>query len=124
MTLEELNDRYALLEAPGKPSAYISRNDRLPIQENDLRRRLADEAVLIGMKKEKPVYQSAYIFWTGHARRHIYQRIAFTSKERPRTPSTYSAASASRPKRDAATSSSPTSTKSSAPATQLRPKPC
>jgi Family of unknown function (DUF5906) len=83
VTLEELNDRYALLEAPGKPSAYISRIDCLPIQENDLRRRLADEVVLTGVKNEKPVYQNACAFWTGHARRHIYQRIAFTSKETP-----------------------------------------
>lgn len=80
VTLEELNDRYALLEAPGKPSAYISRIDCLPIQQNDLGRRLADEAVLIGTKDAKPVYRSAYTFWTGHARRHIYQRVAFTSK--------------------------------------------
>jgi hypothetical protein len=36
--------------------------------------------VLIGMKNGQPVYRSAYTFWTGHARRHIYQRIAFTSK--------------------------------------------
>jgi Family of unknown function (DUF5906) len=83
VTLEELNDRYALLEAPGKPSAYISRIDCLPIQENDLRRRLADEVVLTGVKNEKPVYQNACAFWTGHGRRHIYQRIAFTSEKTP-----------------------------------------
>lgn len=30
-TLSELNDRYALLEAPGSASAYVSRADFLPI---------------------------------------------------------------------------------------------
>jgi hypothetical protein len=82
-TLEELNDRYALLKAPGKPSAYISRIDCLPIQEADLRRRLANEVVLIRTKDEKPIYEGASKFWTGHARRHVYQRIEFTSKQLP-----------------------------------------
>jgi hypothetical protein len=83
VTLEELNDRYALLEARGKPSVYVSRIDCMPIKEDDLRRRLAGEVVLTGKKNEKPSYESAYKFWTGHARRHIYRRIAFTSEETP-----------------------------------------
>ena len=70
-TLEELNDRYALLEARGKPSVCISRIDCLPIQENDLRRRLANEVVLTGVKNEKPVYESAYRFWTGPPARGV-----------------------------------------------------
>ena len=83
MTLDELNDRFALLEAPRLATVYVSRHDCMTIQENDLKRRLANEVVLIGMKDEKPIYESAFKFWTGHARRHVYRRIAFTSKETP-----------------------------------------
>jgi hypothetical protein len=55
----------------------------MTIQENDLKRRLANEVVLTGVKNEKPVYEGAFKFWTGHARRHVYRRIAFTSRELP-----------------------------------------
>ena len=81
--LDSLNDRFALLEAPNSASVYVSRTDRMTIQENDLKRRLANEVVLTGVKDEKPLYENAFKFWTGHARRHIYRRIAFTSKELP-----------------------------------------
>jgi hypothetical protein len=82
-TLKELNDRFALLEARGSASAYISRFDRMTIQENDLKRRLANEVVLAGEKNGKPVHEGAFKFWTGHAHRHVYRHIAFTSKELP-----------------------------------------
>ena len=78
-TLERLNERFALLEAPGSPSVYISRKDLLPIQDTDLKRRLAGEVV----KKPggpKIGYQSAYSFWTGHAQRHVYRSIVFTGR--------------------------------------------
>ena len=83
--LDDLNDRFAILDVLGTPSVYVSRRDRMTIQENDLKRRIANEVVLIGMKDEKPIYESAFKFWTGHARRHVYRRIAFTSKELPAT---------------------------------------
>jgi hypothetical protein len=51
-SLAELNERYALLEAHGSASVYISRPDHLPIAESDLRRRLAGEVVQTGLKKE------------------------------------------------------------------------
>jgi Family of unknown function (DUF5906) len=57
--------------------------DRMTIQENDLKRRLANEAVLTDVKEEKPIYEGAFKFWNRHARRHVYRRIAFTSKETP-----------------------------------------
>ena len=82
-SLAELNERYALLEARGSASVYISRPDHLPITENDLRRRVAGEVVQTGVKKEEPVYANAYQFWSAHARRHIYKRIEFTSRELP-----------------------------------------
>jgi len=83
-TLEELNDRFALLQAKGKPSVYISRADHMPITQDDLRRRLANEAVLTGVKKNgEPIYVPAYKFFTEHARRHVYRRIAFTGKPVP-----------------------------------------
>jgi hypothetical protein len=80
--LDSLNDRFALLEAIGKASVWVSRHDRMTIQENDLKRRLANEVVLI-TKNNKPFYEAAFKFWTGHARRHVYRRIDFTSKEPP-----------------------------------------
>ena len=81
--LDELNDRFALLVAPGKPSVWISRLDRMPIHEDDLKRRLANEVVLTGVTDDKPAYKGAFEFWTGHARRHVYRRVAFTNRELP-----------------------------------------
>jgi hypothetical protein len=80
-SLTELNKRFALLQTHGSATVYISRADNLPIQENDLRRRLADEVVETGMKNNRPVHLAAFAFWTGHAQRHLYRRIAFTSKK-------------------------------------------
>jgi hypothetical protein len=81
-SLSELNDRFALLETPGSASVYISRADNLTIQENDLKRRLAGEVVQTGVKPSgEPIYKSAFTFWTGHAQRHVYRRIAFANKE-------------------------------------------
>jgi hypothetical protein len=81
-SLAELNDRYALLDTPGSASVYISRRDHLPIQENDLKRRLAGEVAQTGVTPNgQPIYASAYTFWTGHAQRHVYRRIAFTNEE-------------------------------------------
>jgi hypothetical protein len=81
--LDNLNERFAILDMIGKPSVYVSRRDRMTIQENDLKRRLANEVVLIGTKDEKPVYEGAFKFWNRHAHRHVYRRIAFTSKDLP-----------------------------------------
>ena len=78
-TFASLNERFALLDAAGSPSVYISRKDLLPIQENDLKRRLAGEVVeRVGTKIG---YQPAYSFWTGRAQRHVYRRIVFTSRK-------------------------------------------
>jgi hypothetical protein len=80
VSFAELNHRFGLLETPGAASVYISRADSLPIQENDLKRRLAGEVVPTGVKEDRqPIYTSAYTYWTGHARRHRYRRIAFAN---------------------------------------------
>jgi len=79
-TFESLNKRYALLQAPGKPSVYISRPDLLPITDSDLIRRLAGEVVLTTVKK-KNVYVPAYKYWTGNGKRHAYTRIAFANQK-------------------------------------------
>ncbi|WP_210162335.1 primase-helicase family protein [Methylocystis sp. ATCC 49242] len=82
-TFDDLNTRYALLQQAGSPSVYVSREDFLPIQDGDLKRRLASEVVVVGEKDGKPIYTSAFKFWTEHARRHVYRRAAFTSKAIP-----------------------------------------
>ena len=38
--LNGLNEHFAILDVTGKPSVYVSRRDRMTIQENDLKRRL------------------------------------------------------------------------------------
>jgi len=75
-TLESLNERFALLEAFGRPSVFISRRDLLPIQDLDLGRRLASEVVMADGD-----YQAAYNFWTSHAQRHVYRSIVFSSRK-------------------------------------------
>jgi hypothetical protein len=80
-TLDELNERFALLKARGEASVYISRPDFLPIHDIDLRRRLAGEVVRLGEDKGKVIYDAAFAYWTGNARRHTYDRIEFTSRE-------------------------------------------
>jgi len=82
ITMQELNERYALLEAPGAASAYVSRADFQPITDLDLKRRLPDY-VVAGCKTDgdgATVYKSAYAAWTGNPDKHRYTSIAFTSK--------------------------------------------
>lgn len=82
-TLETLNARFAILQAPGAQSIYVSRDDFLPIQDNDLKRRLACEVVIIGYKDGHPIFGPAFMFWTGHVGRHVYRQIAFTNQPLP-----------------------------------------
>ena len=49
-TFKSLNARFAILQAPGSPSLYVSRPDFLPITDEDLKRRLAAEVVVTGSK--------------------------------------------------------------------------
>jgi hypothetical protein len=79
VTLDDLNARFALLEQEGSPSVYVSRRDFLPIQDCDLRRRLANEVVAIGEKDGKPVHEPAAKTWMSHAGRHVYRRVVFTN---------------------------------------------
>ena len=82
-TLDELNDRFAFLDVPGKPSAYVSRNGAIPINDADLKRRLATEVVCTGRSDSKTTYKDAFSYWTKHAHQHIYRRTAFTSRKVP-----------------------------------------
>ena len=82
-TLSSLNERYALLHTPGSASVYVSRTDFLPIQDTDVKRRLAGEVVRVQEPNGKTSYPSAFNFWTGHAQRHVYRRVVFTSAQQP-----------------------------------------
>ena len=55
--MQSLNERYAILHTAGAASVYVSRADFLPIQDNDLKRRLANEVVLTGHNAERPIYR-------------------------------------------------------------------
>jgi hypothetical protein len=79
-TMRLLNERYAILQTPGSASAYVSRHDFQPIQDVDLKRRLAPEVVITGNVAGKPIYKSAFTVWTGSASRHVYRRVVFTSQ--------------------------------------------
>ena len=117
--LNSLNDRFALLQTRRAAAVYISRHDYMPIKEDDFRRRVANEVVQIGVDKTgKPVFEGAYKFWTGHARRHVFQRMPSPGKNALTIRSTCSAASASLPRRGIARSFATTFTRSSAPATR------
>ncbi len=80
VTLADLNAQFAILEQDGSPSVYVHRRDFLPIQDQDLKRRLAGEVVEIGKKDKQPLYKGAFAFWTQNAERHVYRRVAFTNK--------------------------------------------
>ena len=79
-TMEDLQRRFAVLDAPGVPSVYISRLDFLPIQDADLKRRLEGEVAQTGEKDGQPIHVPAYKYWTGNAHRHVYRSVAFTSR--------------------------------------------
>jgi hypothetical protein len=82
--LNNLNDRFALLQTRRAAAVYVSRHDYMPIKEDDFRRRVANEVVQTGVDKTgKPVFEGAYKFWTGHARRHVFRHITFTSETPP-----------------------------------------
>jgi hypothetical protein len=84
VTLAALNERFAILETHGSASIYVSRGDFQPIQDADLKRRLAPEVVITGYKDRSiPIYKSAFTVWTGNAQRHVYRRIDFTSRPLP-----------------------------------------
>jgi hypothetical protein len=75
----ELNKRFAILQAPNTPSAYVSRADFMPIRGDDLSRRLSGEVVRCKTKGGKVRLVPAYKFWTENAGRHVYRRVVFTS---------------------------------------------
>jgi len=78
-TMASLNERYAILQVKGSPSAYIHRPDFLPIRAEDLRMRLAGEVVQTNGKDGAANYVDAAKYWTGNAHRHVYRKVAFTN---------------------------------------------
>jgi hypothetical protein len=82
-TMKSLNARYAILQTAGAASAYVSRYDFQPIQDIDLKRRLAPEVVLTGTNADRPIYKPAFNVWNGSASRHVYRRVVFTSRPVP-----------------------------------------
>jgi hypothetical protein len=78
-TLASLNERYAILQAEGSASVYVSRADFLPIQDTDLKRRLAGEVVRAVDSKGKPSYPPAFKYWAENAHRHVYLRVVFAA---------------------------------------------
>jgi Family of unknown function (DUF5906) len=82
-TIESLNARFALYTPKGEASTYINRRDGAPVTEADLKRRLSNEVVQISGYEGNPVCKPAFDVFTGNAKRHVYDRIAFTSKPTP-----------------------------------------
>ena len=80
VTMQSLNERYAILHTAGAASVYVSRADFLPIQDNDLKRRLANEVVLTGHNAERPIYRGAFKVWTESASRHVFRKVVFTNE--------------------------------------------
>lgn len=80
VTMRSLNERYAILHTAGAASVYVSRADFLPIQDNDLKRRLANEVVLTGHNAERPIYRGAFKVWTESASRHVFRKVVFTNE--------------------------------------------
>ena len=110
--LDGLNKRFAMLEALGKASVYVSRHDRMTIQENDLKRRLANEIVLIGSERTRSRSTKARSN-SGPATRNVTSTGASPSPARtlPPTRSTCFRGLASRPRKGNASASSPISTR-------------
>jgi hypothetical protein len=81
VNLADVDARFALLNAPGCASVYISRCDALPITDRDLRRRLAGGGgECAGDRAGKPVFTSAFNAWTENAAQHRFRRVVFTNK--------------------------------------------
>lgn len=80
-TIEDLNERFALLLAPGNPEAIIRCVDGSVCSTKDLTLRLSNEVVFIGTdKKGGPIFEEADKYWIGSADRAVYRSVAFTNK--------------------------------------------
>jgi Family of unknown function (DUF5906) len=80
-TFESLNRRFGLYEPSLGSSVWVCRNGGGPIQDSDLKRRLCNEVVQIGVDRDnRPMYRGAFQVLTQHAERHVYRSIDFTNK--------------------------------------------
>lgn len=81
-SIDDLNRRFAILDAEDQPAAIILRNESRPVGDKDFLPKVSDEVVVVGIDKDgNPVFRDAGPFWKGDARRHVYRRIDFTNKK-------------------------------------------
>lgn len=78
--MNSLDQRFAQLEAPGRPCVYINRIDAQPISFNDFSRRLSGEVVRVDSEGQSK-YISASKFWEGNSRKCVYRKIVFTNEK-------------------------------------------
>lgn len=78
--MDSLDQRFAQLEAPGRPCVYINRIDAQPISFNDFSRRLSGEVIRVDSDGQQK-YISASKFWEGNSRKCIYRKIVFTNNK-------------------------------------------
>ena len=78
--MNSLNQRFAQLEAPGRPCVYINRINAQPISFNDFSRRLSGEVVRVDSEGQSK-YISASKFWEGNSRKCVYRKIVFTNEK-------------------------------------------
>ena len=80
-SLKSLNARaMRILLARGSASVYVSRADFLPIKEDDLKRRLAPEAMITGRKDGKETHKPAFPAWRDTPSGTFTAPLFFTSK--------------------------------------------
>lgn len=83
-SIDDLNRRFAVLDAEDSPAAIVLRVESRPIADRDFLQKVSDQVVMVGIdKKGNPVFKDAGPLWKGDARRHVYRRIDFTRKETP-----------------------------------------
>jgi hypothetical protein len=79
--MKTLDQQFAQLEAPGQPCVTILREFAQPITDQDFKKRLSGDAVLVGVdNKGQPQYMPASAYWAGTTQKHIYRKVVFTNK--------------------------------------------
>lgn len=80
-SLEILNKKFGMLEAPGQQTCIIHRPDGLPVSDKDFRARIESEVVIVGVdSKGQPQCVDASRAWRQSANKHTFNRIRFTAK--------------------------------------------
>jgi hypothetical protein len=81
-TPEELNQRFAILQAPGQPCCIVDRGGCIQLSEKELGLLISTEVVATGAG-DKITYVAAAKYFIGNINRRVYRRIVFTSKMVP-----------------------------------------